>query len=274
MDSSNLALASAEPEFAGPAALLRGTAKGLQMTVNARAGTEAVLAALEARLAEAPGFFRDNDVRIAIEDGPLPAGCLARLVELADRFALRILEVAPAKPAPAPTPVPEPMPSAPNLAAGSAPMPVEEPVADLSALIESLAEPEPSIASGEPAAEPAPSGPSTRLFIGPVRSGVILDHVGHLIVFGDVNPGAEVRATGNIIVLGRLRGTAHAGIGQDVGFVLALRLEAQQLRIGRKVARSDSNVPSSEAEVAFATGEQIVVETYTGRLPRHIAASI
>jgi septum site-determining protein MinC len=107
-----------------------------------------------------------------------------------------------------------------------------------------------------------------------VRSGVILDHLGHLIVFGDVNPGAEVRATGNIIVLGRLRGTAHAAIGQDVGFILALHLEAQQLRIGRKVARSDSNTPASDAEIAFATGEQIIVETYTGRLPRHIAASI
>ncbi|MGE5186378.1 MAG: hypothetical protein ACM31C_30190, partial [Acidobacteriota bacterium] len=111
MDSSNLALASIEPEFAGPAALLRGTAKGLQMTVAARAGTDAILAALEARLAEAPGFFRDSDARIAVEGGPLPAGCLARLVELADRFALRIVEIAPARPAPAPVPVPEPMPS-------------------------------------------------------------------------------------------------------------------------------------------------------------------
>jgi septum site-determining protein MinC len=103
---------------------------------------------------------------------------------------------------------------------------------------------------------------------------VILDHVGHLIVFGDVNPGAEVRATGNIVVLGRLRGTAHAGIGQDVGFILALRLEPQQLRIGRKVARSDSNTPATDAEIAYATGEQIIVERYTGRLPRNLATSI
>src|SRR5258706_7650001 len=115
----------------------------------------------------------------------------------------------------------------------------------------------------------------TRLFVGPVRSGVIMDHVGHLVVFGDVNPGAEVRATGNIVVLGRLRGTAHAGIGQDMGFILALRLEPQQLRIGRMVVRApDSDPPASGAEIAYATGESIVVERYQGRLPRNLATSI
>jgi septum site-determining protein MinC len=112
-----------------------------------------------------------------------------------------------------------------------------------------------------------------------VRSGVILDHAGHVIVFGDVNPGAEVRATGNIVVLGRLRGTAHAGIGQDVGFILALRLEPQQLRIGRQVARAaDSDTPGTEPEIAYGTPDgnniSIIVERYTGKLPRNLATSI
>ena len=104
---------------------------------------------------------------------------------------------------------------------------------------------------------------------------MILDHVGHVVVFGDVNPGAEVRATGNIVVLGRLRGTAHAGIGAPMGFILALRLEPQQLRIGRQVARAgDSDTPDHDAEIAYATGEQIVVEHYQGRLPKNLAASL
>ena len=107
-----------------------------------------------------------------------------------------------------------------------------------------------------------------------MRSGVILEHEGHLVVFGDVNPGAEVRATGNIIVLGRLRGTAHAGIGQDVGFILGLRLEPQQLRIGRKVARSGDGDAPNDAEIAFSTGDGIVVERYSGKLPRNLATSI
>jgi septum site-determining protein MinC len=126
------------------------------------------------------------------------------------------------------------------------------------------------------AAMPIPQLPAgTRLVVGPVRSGVILDHSGNLIVFGDVNPGAEVRATGNIVVLGRLRGTAHAAIGTDTGFILALRLEPQQLRIGRRVARAaDNDTASNDAEIAYATGEQMVVERYQGRLPRNLATSI
>ncbi|MDQ3368027.1 MAG: hypothetical protein M3680_21590, partial [Myxococcota bacterium] len=116
---------------------------------------------------------------------------------------------------------------------------------------------------------------ATRLVVGPVRSGVILEHAGTIIVFGDVNPGAEVRAEGNIIVLGRLRGTAHAGIGQEVGFILALQLQPQQLRIGRAVARSaDSDAPGRETEIAYGTGDGIVVERYLGRLPRNLATSI
>jgi septum formation inhibitor MinC len=126
------------------------------------------------------------------------------------------------------------------------------------------------------AAAPEPDEPpGPRLVIGPVRSGRIVDHVGHLIVVGDVNPGAEVRAEGSIIVLGRLRGVAHAAIGRNAGCIIALSLAPQQLRIGRMVARAgDADRPSGGAEIAYATGETIVVERFTGRLPSGLAASM
>ena len=127
-------------------------------------------------------------------------------------------------------------------------------------------------AAAAPADEPPP-GP--RLVFGPVRSGRIVDHVGHLIVIGDVNPGAEVRAEGSIIVLGRLRGVAHAAIGRDAGCIIALSLQPQQLRIGRMVARAgDADRPGGGAEIAYATGETIVVERFSGRLPSGLAASM
>jgi len=117
--------------------------------------------------------------------------------------------------------------------------------------------------------------PGARLVIGPVRSGVIVDHPGHVIVIGDVNPCAEVRAKGSIIVLGRLRGVAHAAIGRTTGFIIALSLQPQQLRIGRTVARAaDTDRPSERAEIAYATGETIVVERFSGRLPSGLAASM
>jgi septum site-determining protein MinC len=128
-------------------------------------------------------------------------------------------------------------------------------------------------AADEAPADDAPVGP--RLVVGPVRSGRIVDHVGHLIVVGDVNPGAEVRAEGSIIVLGRLRGVAHAAIGRDKGCIIALSLQPQQLRIGRMVARAgDADRPGGGAEIAYVTGETIVVERFSGRLPSGLAASM
>ena len=123
--------------------------------------------------------------------------------------------------------------------------------------------------------EPPPPPPGPRFVVGPVRSGVILEHTGHIVVIGDVNPGAEVRAEGNIVVLGRLRGVAHAAIGRDAGFIVSLSLQPQQLRVCRKVARAgDSDRPGDGAEIAYATGDTIVVERFTGRLPSGLAASI
>jgi len=305
----------------GPTALLRGTSRGLEMVVDGRAPVDSVIDMLSARLDEAPGFWKGSNVRIAVEHGPLPAGCLAKLDELAVRFSLAIVEVGAAK---AKDPVPKP-----NLAAGSGPTadgaaiapaadtmfgdeeptgtikpaallaqlataglaepaePVELAPTELTQMTEMLEvaeavaefadEPTQNKAPLSLAAMPEMPAPTegTRLVIGPVRSGVILEHEGHLFIFGDVNPGAEVRATGNIIVLGRLRGTAHAAIGQDVGFILALRLEPQQLRIGRRVTRAgDDATPPSDAEIAYIAGDAIVVERYTGKLPKNLATSI
>ncbi|HEY5948266.1 MAG TPA: septum site-determining protein MinC [Kofleriaceae bacterium] len=305
----------AAPEL--PAAILRGTSRGLEVVVDGAASVAAITSDIMKRIDEAPAFFRGSDVRIRVEDGPLPPGCLARLDEIAMMFELRIVEVTAAKRSSpdalgtssrARTEDPDAVPE-PNLAAGSAPAPAfddEAPthanakplavpppapelleaaplIEDLSALVAvadeaaNFEEPTQSAAPLQLGTTPEADQPSTgtRVVVGPVRSGVILEHFGHLIIFGDVNPGAEVRCTGNIIVLGRLRGTAHAGISQEVGFILALRLEPQQLRIGRKVARAaDSDAPASEPEIAYGTGDNVVVERYLGKLPRNLATSL
>lgn len=109
---------------------------------------------------------------------------------------------------------------------------------------------------------------TARFHVGPVRSGVVLEAPGDLVILGDVNPGAEVRAGGSITVMGSLRGIAHAACTQGTGFIVALRLEAQQLRIGALIARGgDGPNAALGAEIAYASGGQIVVESYQGRLP-------
>ncbi len=295
---------------ARPAAILKGGPRGLEILVDGAATVDAIAAELIRRLEEAPGFFRGSDVRVRV-DGAMPAGCLARLVEIAARFELAIVEVGPRKPNPAArrevaeasAPVPQPAlaaGTAPASAAPELPAAAAEPQASASA-----AEPQASASAPAPApqataaatAMPEPEAPEisiveasdpmsdipiaapaperTRMVVGPVRSGVILEHPGNLIVVGDVNPGAEVRAQGNIVILGRLRGIAHAGIGREHGFILALRLEPQQLRISRVVARaSDAEAASNGTEIAYVTDKSIIVERYTGRLPFGLAAGI
>ena len=295
----------AAPEV--PAAILRGTARGLEIIIDGDASMAEITSDVMKRLDEAPEFFRGSDVRIRVEDGPLPRGCLARLDEIMVMFDLRIVEVTAAKKSVPHTNDPDRVPE-PNLASGSAPFedegptnanakplavppPLPEPeLHDAPTLIDvlqeleaaddgsSFDEPTQTAVPLQLAASPEiPLEPSTgtRIVVGPVRSGVILEHFGNLIIFGDVNPGAEVRVTGNIVVLGRLRGTAHAGIGQEVGFILALHLEPQQLRIGRKVARAAAgDTPASEPEIAYGTGDSVVVERYLGKLPRNLATSL
>src|SRR5512143_3119830 len=107
------------------AAVLRGTARGLEIVVDAAAANDAICDAVVKRLDEAPGFFRGSDVRIRVEDGPLAAGCLSRLDEIAVAFELRIVEVPAQKRAKTATGDADAVPT-PNLAAGSAPSPAFE----------------------------------------------------------------------------------------------------------------------------------------------------
>ncbi|OEF98350.1 septum site-determining protein MinC [Desulfuribacillus alkaliarsenatis] len=57
---------------------------------------------------------------------------------------------------------------------------------------------------------------TARIYRGTVRSGQVLEHDGNLVIFGDVNAGAKVLATGDILVMGRiLGGSVHAGSKGD-----------------------------------------------------------
>ena len=69
-----------------------------------------------------------------------------------------------------------------------------------------------------------------------LRSGYSVVFEGHVIVMGDVNPGAEIIAGGNVIVWGRLRGSIHAGAAGDTSAVVcALEMKPTYVRIASSV---------------------------------------
>jgi septum site-determining protein MinC len=81
-------------------------------------------------------------------------------------------------------------------------------------------------------------GEETALFLHrTLRSGTRIEFAGHVVIFGDVNPGAEIVAGGNVMVWGRLRGMVHAGAkGNRKSVICALDLSPTQLRIAEEVS--------------------------------------
>lgn len=91
----------------------------------------------------------------------------------------------------------------------------------------------------EPALPEAPGEFGVLVVDRTLRSGQRSEHPGHIILFGDVNAGAEVIAGGHVVVWGKVRGMVHAGaLGDEEARVCALDLAPTQLRIAGYIARS------------------------------------
>ena len=103
------------------------------------------------------------------------------------------------------------------------------------------------------------------------RSGEIIRHQGDVVVLGDVNPGAEVVASGDIAVFGCLRGFAHAGSeGDTKATIVALSLGSPRLQIGPHVGISSGNkvkpkYTDSGPVIAYARRRSIHVALFKGR---------
>jgi len=96
-----------------------------------------------------------------------------------------------------------------------------------------------------------------------LRSGYSIQNKGHVVVIGDVNPGAEIIAGGNVIVWGRLRGMVHAGAeGNEQAVVCALDLSPTQLRIADQIATTPQQKGKPQPEVAFLQEGQVTAEQW------------
>ncbi len=101
-----------------------------------------------------------------------------------------------------------------------------------------------------------------------VRSGQRVAWDGNVVVLGDVNPGAELVARGDILVLGTFRGMAHAGaMGNRKAVIAAHRLLPTQLRIAEYISRPpDGDYPYPAcSEIAKVRGGMVVIEKLGGK---------
>ncbi|TCP59669.1 septum site-determining protein MinC [Tumebacillus sp. BK434] len=107
--------------------------------------------------------------------------------------------------------------------------------------------------------------PSQRVHYGTVRSGQVIEHDGDVVVIGDINPGGQVLATGDIFVMGTLRGMAHAGCkGNEEAVIAAVFFQPSQLRIHDVISRApdtgETQPLETEMEFAYLRERQMAVD--------------
>lgn len=108
-----------------------------------------------------------------------------------------------------------------------------------------------------------PSEHVTKYHNGSLRSGQFIRYSGSVVVIGDVNPGAEIIAKGNILVLGAAQGLLHAGCtGSIDSFIFAARLFPIQLRIAHVMTFIPKDMNSDKknnASYAYIKNGQIYI---------------
>ena len=219
---------------------IKGIRQGLLVTLGdedwANRDWSAELLTLDVRLGASPSFFRGG--RVALDVGARGLSCS----EIEDARALLTRHKV-------------------ELWAVVSTNPATEAAAQELGLVIELGLPRPrdpeSAPEGDEEALPVAEGLVVRRTL---RSGQSLRHPGHIVVIGDVNPGAEVVAGGDIVVWGRVRGLVHAGaLGDEGAVICALDLAPTQLRIAGTIARSpEERRRKPVPEIATAREGQIV----------------
>jgi septum site-determining protein MinC len=240
-----------DPQAHLPRIVVRGTRDGLVIVLPDRGATRDLVHALAARISGASGFFRGAEVVLDYGTRAVQAEELAILRQVLDERGIALRTVT---------------------ATGF------ESRSTLRALGYSplSAMPQPPVHGDEPRHVPMtprdelPVRYARRTF----RSGTSLHHPGHLTVVGDVNAGAELTASGDIIVFGAIRGVVHAGMMGDTGAIIAaLVMTPTQLRIGpvygRPVEPHPADVPGAPTFgegpcIARVDGGEIVIVPWFG----------
>ncbi len=114
------------------------------------------------------------------------------------------------------------------------------------------------------------------------RSGESVHHYGDVVVLGDANPGSEIKADGDIVVMGALKGLAHAGAsGDNKAAIIAFEIVSPRIRIGNCEAVLSSNVNNRKGRkrgrgadvrktsIAYTRRGAIYVSPFAGRFARY-----
>lgn len=223
---------------------IKGIGDGLLITLSPTEEWQAITSELAARIDEKSAFF--SGARITIDTGarPVPKYELSSLKALLERRGLQLMAVH--------------SESKTTIQSAEA--------LDLRATYKSDDITRPNAGSLDlDTIDPEEVGTPGVLINRTLRSGRTVHSRGHVVILGDVNAGAKVIATGDVIVWGKLRGVVHAGADGDTSaIVCALDMTPMQLRIAHYISISPQEAKGRRArpEIACVKNEQIVVEAW------------
>lgn len=101
----------------------------------------------------------------------------------------------------------------------------------------------------------------TKFSRGSLRSGQRIEFEGSIVIIGDVNAGAEVVASENIVILGALRGLAHAGAkGNTKAIIAANMIDCPQIRISNKIKEMERENSKTITYVYIDENDEIITE--------------
>lgn len=228
------------------ALIFKGTGKGarrqLAISVPRNMTLNELLEGLRTRLAESQGFFRGTPV--TLHGRPLLEEERRQVAELVAEFGMVLQEPD--------EPIVE-IKGESSGADGASREPAGGDGFDDEAVMKAMA-------------KEGPPDDQTLLVRRTLRSGQRIFYDGHVVIVGDVNPGAMVTCSGDIVVMGRLRGVAHAGAGGNVGArVMAFRLQPTQLRIAHYISRApdDGDAGPGWPEAARVNNGVIEIHAFT-----------
>jgi septum site-determining protein MinC len=234
---------------------IKGTRNGLLLTLEPGTSFSDLLKALADRISESPSFFRGASLSVDTSHRSLQLSERSQLEDLLARYHMSVapIEVERRRAAHKTITLPLPEPSSQGA--------VTRDIKDTK-----------DTEQTEHIEQIQRDGRDTEdtLFLRrTVRSGQAIHHHSNVVVLGDVNPGAEIVAGGDIIVWGVLRGMVHAGYPEnDTALVCALQLTPVQLRVAHLLSRPPEGFEAQpRPEVAAIKQGQIVVEAWSGGRP-------
>src|SRR5436309_13182737 len=223
---------------------LKGTRNGLLLTLEPETPFSELLNALSDRLAEAPSFFRGASLALDTSRRMLRMSERTQLEDLLAHYQMSVTSLE--QVTPAHKYAEEGTVCSNDMASNTVTM---------SEILETQRDPRET--------------DDTLFLRRTIRSGQAVHHASSIVILGDVNPGAEIVAGGDIIVWGVLRGMVHAGYpDNESACVCSLQLAPVQLRIARLLSRPPEGAGAQpNPETAVIKNGRIVVESWASGRP-------